>query len=1543
MLKRGVEEGKVLLHDIEETAKPADRYVLLEIFAGMAPVSAAAGRRAGRWEVRQPLELVYGDDLRDPALRSCVLDELREHRPDLVALAPPCGPWSLMQNLNDPAATEEKRREHRVFWLFTRDCWDVQCSHGGLVLTEQPAGSRALELAEMTARPQLARARISQCAFGLRDPVSLRWYRKPTYLDVNDAIFAKLLEVDAQCTHESSEHEPIQGNVRVQGRSQKRTLLAGAWTAEMADHILDCAEAVLQLRGRAETDAGYVALDQGVLECEAYVVTGETAPGAHPEAEAQEEMRKLFKKFQEEEDLRRGDYRSAGQRYGHISFRGEALAAPAHVRNAVAKLHGVLVHPSNRRLERMLILAGGSKQILAAARGLHCQICERVSEPRSSPKATARSAHRFNMYVGGDTFFVKDVAQKTWAVTHFVDGFCTMQMGGLAATAGSESSANIFYDRWLSIFGPCDVVFVDGGPEFRGRFHRLCEMFGIVKEVLPTHAKWKAGLAERHGAVAKLMLLRVIQELCLKEEWELRYAVGMVFQAKNRMSRSHGWSPIQVTQGRDAVIPSSLMQQLCSGEIKDRVNELVDQDDAFRVMERIRVAAQEAFLWLDANDRIRTALNARSRPPGLAAVSPGMQVCFQAPPGAHRRLQDAATAQEGPAVVVARDGPDTIWVKSRGRLVRVALENVRLPTEEELLSAGFITDILQDLAKEMGGTSRPRGYEDWTEEDEVPAPGRGEEEAPTAEPPPAPPPPPPRDPPHLPADAGHAGTLASLEAEPREPVGLAPEKRQRRSDADAEPVEDDRWAEASRRSVEVARRLDLGDRAGLPAASSSRGPNSEEDEPSDWPLDVRMEFFQRSANPQVWEEARRSRRRPVKDLESVAELGAASAWEGARAALEESSQGIASSSAQRASESGEPNAKQPRHDVGVVEWAPAWAVYHMEVWQDFDALHVQMHGERGPPDGAVRAVEEAHQELPPAPPVAKGRGEVSYSRLSRDDQELVEQAMIKQIKNHLDLKAIMTVPKGVFVPRERTVTSRFVITQDAEKKKFKARWCVGGHNDPDLGQYRTESPTSSFLGHMMVIFVSVQLAWPLWLADVSAAFLQGVPLPRDEPVYVRLPRPWPDVLRSLMKEWMGGEARDDVVQAVKGLFGLAESPRLWYMEVSQYLRSLGFKELITLRCVFAAYREGKLIALVSVHVDDFLGAGTADAEELWQKLRDRYTFGKWQQASDGVRHIGRDVKQHPSGDVTIDLTHYTQDMELVPVDENAPDDEPLGPEGLAALRAANGRLGWAAREGRPDLSYGVSRCQQALPVATKETLVELNTVIRRARRPRMVTIKPLGCELKDVVFLAATDGSLGNMPRQGSQVGYAILAGHPKVLEESAPVCLLEWCSARCKRIVRSSLGVEVCAAALGYEHVAYVRATMAEIVHESFDVRHWHDFAKEWRVCLVIDARTAFDALESEGLPGDRRVALDMAALREDLKRDALRSLVRWVPGPQQLADGLTKRFGNAVLEATMAGEGWSLREQEEVRLRREYERNLRKKGAAAARPAPSGVGVEA
>ena len=73
----------------------------------------------------------------------------------------------------------------------------------------------------------------------------------------------------------------------------------------------------------------------------------------------------------------------------------------------------------------------------------------------------------------------------------------------------------------------------------------------------------------------------------------------------------------------------------------------------------------------------------------------------------------------GPAVVAATGGADKVWLRFKGSVVRVALENVRLATPEETLDSQYITDVLRDMQQELTGESRPSGYEDITEEAEV--------------------------------------------------------------------------------------------------------------------------------------------------------------------------------------------------------------------------------------------------------------------------------------------------------------------------------------------------------------------------------------------------------------------------------------------------------------------------------------------------------------------------------------------------------------------------------------------------------------------------------------------------------------------------------------------------------------------------------------------------------------------------------------------------------------------------------------------------------
>ncbi len=166
------------------------------------------------------------------------------------------------------------------------------------------------------------------------------------------------------------------------------------------------------------------------------------------------------------------------------------------------------------------------------------------------------------------------------------------------------------------------------------------------------------------------------------------------------------------------------------------------------------------------------------------------------------------------------------------------------------------------------------------------------------------------------------------------------------------------------------------------------------------------------------------------------------------------------------------------------------------------------------------------------------------------------------------------------------------------------------------------------------------------------------------------------------------------------------------------------------------------------------------------------------------------------------------------------------------------------------------------------------------------------------------------MPREGSQIGFAVVLASPDVLHGEGDVCVLEAISQRMKRQVRSSMAVEV-------GGISSARAVLSEMTDPNFNIRSWRSHITRWRQFGVVDVKTAFDTLQGDGVPEDRRVAVDVAALRADLA-DESNSGMRWIPGEQQITDDLT------VLESGR----WNLKEDPAVRERR---RELREKRKAA------------
>ena len=176
---------------------------------------------------------------------------------------------------------------------------------------------------------------------------------------------------------------------------------------------------------------------------------------------------------------------------------------------------------------------------------------------------------------------------------------------------------------------------------------------------------------------------------------------------------------------------------------------------------------------------------------------------------------------------------------------------------------------------------------------------------------------------------------------------------------------------------------------------------------------------------------------------------------------------------------------------------------------------------------------------------------------------------------------------------------RYVRTNKGSKTnelKPKSRIVVPGHTDPELGEFRTDSPTTSTLAVQAAATIAVSKDWEGEPFDVSTAFISGKETARN--VYVRPPTEGlPAVEGQKAVRPLG------VLDILKGADGLAEAPRLWYLRARELLEKCGLVELRVCRSVFVLRDSHKVLrGVVTLHVDDGLVFGNPN-EKTYQKAR----------------------------------------------------------------------------------------------------------------------------------------------------------------------------------------------------------------------------------------------------------------------------------------------------------------------------------------------------
>ena len=336
----------------------------LELFAGKARISEAFARR-GRGVVA-PRDIKFGHDFRNPETRAQVLQEIREFRPGLVWLAPPCTLWGNFSRLN--YGFQELRRLRKREMGLIRFCDEVMQLQtslgGGQFVLENPRASdmwRTPQLQSWIAGQGATLAKADLCSYGMRSVDGEHALRKPLSLLCSSPGFAG--EIGRLCPKDH-EHQPIQG---------VNTAHSGIYTTAFATAVVKAFDR--SSNGRAVFPTATVK-SPGTPKSSAAGVE-RIDPGT---------ASTLGKDGEDEQAEHHGA--------AAITFKGKVNPLVA---STLKRVRQNLGHPPNRELVRHLKIGGAPKAVLQAAEQMVCRTCERCSKTKPHKVATPVTALDFTM------------------------------------------------------------------------------------------------------------------------------------------------------------------------------------------------------------------------------------------------------------------------------------------------------------------------------------------------------------------------------------------------------------------------------------------------------------------------------------------------------------------------------------------------------------------------------------------------------------------------------------------------------------------------------------------------------------------------------------------------------------------------------------------------------------------------------------------------------------------------------------------------------------------------------------------------------------------------------------------------------------------------------------------------------------------------------------------------------------------------------------------------------------------------------------------
>ena len=164
---------------------------------------------------------------------------------------------------------------------------------------------------------------------------------------------------------------------------------------------------------------------------------------------------------------------------------------------------------------------------------------------------------------------------------------------------------------------------------------------------------------------------------------------------------------------------------------------------------------------------------------------------------------------------------------------------------------------------------------------------------------------------------------------------------------------------------------------------------------------------------------------------------------------------------------------------------------------------------------------------------------------------------------------------------------------DGIKTEIKAMLCLRGFKETE--KPRSDSPTVDRISNKILYTIAGNESWAIESIDVTSAFLQGEEL--DRSLFVIPPKEanMPGLLWKMKK----------------AAYGLYDASRRWWIKVILFLKEIGGKTLLGDESFIYFHKDGKLLGLIALHVDDFQGSGTKDFfKEVMDKICIKFKISK---------------------------------------------------------------------------------------------------------------------------------------------------------------------------------------------------------------------------------------------------------------------------------------------------------------------------------------------